>query len=1375
MSDLHRLAQHLRENFKQCTLLNIVDNDQDVAAFPNDKINNKTATCQLQFSNDPPFNLDIQILPKTENEEHIDMWSLHFFNHDHSNNFTLSFFKLFQIFEPSCDDHENTTTPSKIIIEKKIDENSKQWIHSTTIPLNHVHIHIPMKKTNLLFRLECEIVDLSSIKKNLPKLFREENLTHLKCVCDVIKTNTPNEIRMHFDIQLEKNMEMIEPVLIVDTHSTDKQMSTKFDVQLLVRTDIPGVNTLQLSNVETTDDGNTRGIIVKWKDAFGIPKLVISNAIVTFNVSNKLQLAIECHIATKHHNYIFRGKLSDSMIAIIATRSDPITLQELSHLFCEFMGIEPSDKFQKHNNDIQLSNLTLSISSGDGTIESYKVKKGIMISCQFKFYSLSNLKCSIHLSPENILQVRGTVELNDHFPILNSHLKESMMKLLKGSKLFFEWNVMTPTKISMGAVCKFQFLDTIVMDGRVFFQSTIGVDSLAPKLLVLCGLEHEESLSLYFPNQPMIQTAITNIEKIVKYEKAYFILSTFDYFYDDTSMDLSLKEIDELKIDIKANSLSLILVLDSNNSKWYMLNDKFKRSYQWLTCLISSKLNILHTDSSSPISSTMESTNETSLEKSDHKEISADFETILTIVVGNGRTLLQPAQFGFGVSFNNLKFPVGTRIAFVPLNLSLSVSQNPEVLFQVGVEIIPLNIFTQVTNAILSKLNIESHNMIAKPSQETPTPLLFILEGIVSATDIQLFGKMKGQWNQPFGLQWLTIGDCELGVDLNYAALATTGLPSGVSMQANVTLFNDKKLGMYISMNENILEDFLILKMENFGIQDIMTLAQYVLNIQFESKLATSYEYVRIVKAGISLSAKSMMIRDGFTTMDVATGKKTVKRRKIPMGMTLFSDMVIQLPKILEKSIEGILAAMITPSSGIQYFGKISQFKLWNGNIIVSGFDVENKTLIPVENKKLAENKDVLDFKLLQGLFPSNENENGYTSSQSIEKSPEIYLFIPFNNSQSPKMRVSGMIEFLDMFKFGADLIFAPSTGEVSFMAEIGLAEGIDLLIQFSQTFTGPRLKGKIKGLEKLALLIRHAIKEYKMNNDSTTTHKNNDSTTTHKNMAITTTNFMETNSEQDEKKLRKILEFIKEKIRAERELNMAEKKVEEARRKYSLKIGESISRMNQEISNFTEMGRQIFEQVKDVIMERKVFNKCVDEWHETQKFYEESMEDLDKAIETFKQMLHDYCVKNSQLFKNVNSTLDDISQAVMEKLENLSHDTRNLICDASIHVLELIQVKFSIVDLDFLIVDQDVLALQMTFILGKSDEEKTITLKNINLRKLKNVVADVAFVIISHFTKSYQENTSQSLNSKKEQKEGQDMNQHTARRRGGFCCFRGD
>lgn len=1370
--EVPRLAKHLREHFKQCSLLDFVDDqaEKDVAAIPTDHtVNHDTCHQLLQFSDHPPFHVDIQIESKTENTEHVDMWKLVFIHsddHRDSNSFTLSFFKFFQIFEPSWRDDEKQL----VVEKKKLDENSKQWIQSTQILLKHVKVFIPMSTTNssLLFRFECEIVDLSSIKKILPKLFREENLQHLKCVCHVTKTNDTG-LDMHFDIRLASNdeKEMIEPVLIVDTSCTCKHVKTNFDLQLLVHTNIPRIDTLQLSNIETTDDGNTRGIIVKWNDAFGIPKLVISKTIVTFNLLTvKSQLSLECHIATKHHNYIFRGKLSDSVMAVVATRSDPITLQELSHLFCEFIGLE-TDKFDKHNKDIQLSNLTLSISSADGTIENYKVKKGIMISCQFKFFSLSNLKCSIHLSPDNILQVRGSVELNDSLPILSSHLKESLMKLLKGSKLFFEWNVMTPTKITMGALCKFQFLESVRLDGRVFFQSTIGLDSLTPKVFILCGLE-AESLSTYFPNQSLIQSAITTIEKVIKYEKAYFILSTFDYYFDDTSIDLSIKEIDELKIDIKANSLSLILVLESNNSKWYMLNDKLKTSYQWLTCLISSKLNILHTDSHST-----EISKETLKDSSDEEKNDslANFETILTVVVGNGRTLLQPAQFGFGISFNNLKFPVGTRIAFVPLNLSLSISQNPEVLFRVGVEIISFNIFTRVTNAILSKLNIEC-TMIEKVPQKSE-PLLFILEGIVSATDIQLFGKMKGQWNQPFGLKWLKIGDCELGVDLNYAALATTGLPSGVSMQANVTLFQDKKLGMYISINENILEDFLILKMENFGIQDFMTLTQYLLNVQFENKFLTSYQYLRIVKAGISLSAKSMMIRDGFTTMDVATGKKTVKRRKIPMGMTLFADIVIELPKILEKSMEGILAAILTPSTGIQYFGKISQFQLWDGHIVVSGFDVENKTLLLVENKKLSsENNDVLDFKTLQGLFPSSSEENDdqlclLSHEESIEKSPEIYLFIPFNNDgKGPKMRVSGMIEFLDMFKFGADLFFDPSSGEVSFMAEIGLAEGIDVWIQFSQTSSGPRLKGKIKGLEKLALLIRHAIKEYKKSSSSVKNLHIGNGSSSSSDMKL----------EEDEKKLRKILEFIKEKIRAEKELNVAEKKVEEARRKYSLKIGESISRMNQEISNFTEMGIQIFENVKDVV-ERKIFNKCVDELHETQKFYEECMEDLDKAIDMFKKLLHEYCVKNSQIFNRVNETLDDISQAVFEKLDNLSNDTRDLICDAAACVLELIEHRFKLVDVNFLILD-NVLALQMTFILGKGDEEKVITLKNINLRKLKNIVVEIAYAIISPFTTTPNQHHSSNTSSNHEEQmkqESKQQNTQQARRRGGFCCFRGD
>ena len=49
--------------------------------------------------------------------------------------------------------------------------------------------------------------------------------------------------------------------------------------------------------------------------------------------------------------------------------------------------------------------------------------------------------------------------------------------------------------------------------------------------------------------------------------------------------------------------------------------------------------------------------------------------------------------------------------------------------------------------------------------------------------------------------------DSSLGVSLNYATLATTGLPSGVSIQATAKIL-DKKLGMYVSIHENIVDDF---------------------------------------------------------------------------------------------------------------------------------------------------------------------------------------------------------------------------------------------------------------------------------------------------------------------------------------------------------------------------------------------------------------------------------------------------------------------------------------------------------------------------------------------------------------------------------------
>ena len=65
-------------------------------------------------------------------------------------------------------------------------------------------------------------------------------------------------------------------------------------------------------------------------------------------------------------------------------------------------------------------------------------------------------------------------------------------------------------------------------------------------------------------------------------------------------------------------------------------------------------------------------------EKSSEKDLVSQpsFKTLLTLVVGNRGSVLQPAQVGFGISFREFRVPLGTRLAFIPLSFALSATKN---------------------------------------------------------------------------------------------------------------------------------------------------------------------------------------------------------------------------------------------------------------------------------------------------------------------------------------------------------------------------------------------------------------------------------------------------------------------------------------------------------------------------------------------------------------------------------------------------------------------------------------------------------------------------------------------------------------------------
>ncbi|EFC38664.1 predicted protein [Naegleria gruberi] len=1297
----------------------------------------------------------------------------------------------------------------------KIDKVSKEFFNAKFLIKS---ISIPKKSSTykpFTISIDFVIEDLSFLSKNLPELYKNENLKNLEAE---LKINSADSISCSFrnPIRNEKNrLVLIDPVLALNTKVTSSEISSKFDLnaKCKLNSGIPTLESVELSNVEMDTDGNVSGIIVKWENALGIPKMVIENALVSFNYSSlSLELLIECTVRAGTHDFKFRGILNDDIQALVATRLDPISIKSISRIFGKLFNSGEEEESTDENSELLLKDLTFSISTTECAFNGFSIKKGIVISCNISIFKLiKELKCSIQFNPTT-LSFLGLVQLNQDEESINALMQKlnlpstDLFKLKKESlTLFFQYSILTPTTIAMGMDCKIQFAETgIVLVSKIYF--TTKLDNFIPQFMIVCGLDNslncevqetlptiladpkkessmvvaatnnsseKKGISILFKDKPEIQTLIQKVEKYIRFKSGYIILSTLDYYYAyETSRNkdlLSMNSIGDLNFDIKSNTLNLILVLESNNNKWYEMNDQLKYSFQFLYLLISSRLvrkdDMINTDDYHYVTS---------------QEFSINFDTILRMVIGNGRNMLQPAQVGLGVEFRNLKFPLGSRLAFVPMSFALSFSQNTEVVLQVGVELIPVNVFERVLNilneSIEKVLDIAQDKKITVKIDEKPSPLLFSLEGIISTTDVQLTGRMQGDWKHPFGLKWLTaISDCELGVDINYATIATTGLPSGASIRCNATLVNDKKCGMYLSINENIVDDFIILYLENLGFKDIVQLTELMINVKFSS-IKEEYEYIRIVKAGIGLSAKTMMIRDGYTTLNIASGDMVVKQRKIPMGITLFSDILIELPNILNgQKIEGIIASVISPKYGIQLFGKVSSFNLWDGNIVVSGFNIDKKLqqkLIVVENKSLKKEeseKDKVDFKLIQDLFPSSTSESGEKNSKliSIENCPEIYLkFIP-NNFELPEFKVSGMIEFLDMFKFGAEVMFKPSSGECSFGAEIELAEGISVQFKFSQTATGPKIKGKVKGLEKLAFLIKHAIESFKAAGK-----KKEEPIPTSSNEQI------EKEIEKEESTLRKCLAFIKDKLHAEVELKKAQKELNTAKRNYSNSIKKELSKMGNEILNITnniaETGKDVYERLGNII-EKNVLNKCIDEFNKKQENYEECIHDIQKAIENFKNiLLNDYCKKNNQLMKSMN-TIEEIRKSVSKKLSTLSHQTRESLCSGAVYLISLLEVRFEITNVDFLIIDH-VLALKIDYHMGRDSTEKSIILKNVNLRKLKSIVTDIAYHIIdtsSPNTSSIDKQEPQTITADNKQEQENTPTSQPNRRKFGCSCFR--
>lgn len=84
-------------------------------------------------------------------------------------------------------------------------------------------------------------------------------------------------------------------------------------------------------------------------------------------------------------------------------------------------------------------------------------------------------------------------------------------------------------------------------------------------------------------------------------------------------------------------------------------------------------------------------------------------------------------------------------------------------------------------------------NMTVKPSSKD-SPLNFRGEAGFSATSVLIKAMMAGLWKDPFGIKGFSVGNLDLGLEINFELLETAHIPKSVELAGEIDLSSDKKV-----------------------------------------------------------------------------------------------------------------------------------------------------------------------------------------------------------------------------------------------------------------------------------------------------------------------------------------------------------------------------------------------------------------------------------------------------------------------------------------------------------------------------------------------------------------------------------------------------
>ncbi|KAI8813281.1 hypothetical protein BJ742DRAFT_477158 [Cladochytrium replicatum] len=132
----------------------------------------------------------------------------------------------------------------------------------------------------------------------------------------------------------------------------------------------------------------------------------------------------------------------------------------------------------------------------------------------------------------------------------------------------------------------------------------------------------------------------------------------------------------------------------------------------------------------------------------------------------------------------------------------------------------------QARVSVLPVPSITFNTTFLFPTPNDPKPLNF--QTIFTATPVKMtgFGTLKGYWTSPFGIPHLNLGpSVALKLDIDYAVLASTGLPSSVSLATSLGM-GEKKIAMAMQANfAEPLKQMISGEGDGLGLNEVVDLA----------------------------------------------------------------------------------------------------------------------------------------------------------------------------------------------------------------------------------------------------------------------------------------------------------------------------------------------------------------------------------------------------------------------------------------------------------------------------------------------------------------------------------------------------------------------